>query len=360
MAMRSRWLLLLLLSGCSADPQQQIYGDYRHRLLSLLKVAAAPLATPTLAKPQPQPVPPALTISLPQAWHYRHCGLLAAVGERNSGLGKVMVLSQRAAYEQRLLTTLNQCRNLYPPSTSEYQQLTEWYQHKQQSWPQLLVAVATDSDMRRLWHDDGRPRHGDSEALALLQVLAQLQKTTAADSEALLQALEQQLAANRSNRYLGQLWRDANLALSAISDLNQQLGPAMSQVVCVGGRPSAHARQLRQFLDHYFGGQVQPQLNLLLAELERSEQALAAAAISPVLEQPQPSRQLRSALQAHVQLWQQLLRRCQLSPSHLPQREPQAALSPPQAALTATSAAATRGICSSRNPAMLIRPPGTT
>lgn len=318
MAISSRWLLLLLLNGCSSEPPQQLYDDYRHRLLSLLKIDAPPLAIPVHSKPQPQPAPSALTISLPQAWQYRHCGLLTAIGERNSSLGKVMVLSQRVAYEQRLLATLSHCLTSYPATSAEYQQLNDWYQHKQHAWPQLLTALATDSDMRRLWHDDGQPRRGDSALLALLRVIAALRSAIAADSATLLQELEQQLAANRSNRYLGQLWRDANLALNAITDLNQRLEPAMAKVVCVGGRPSAHARQLRQFLDRYFGGQVQPQLNQLLAELARTEQALAAAGISPQLEQPQPSRQLHSALHLHVRLWQQLLGRCQLSPSRLP------------------------------------------
>ncbi|MBQ1782539.1 MAG: DUF3080 family protein [Gammaproteobacteria bacterium] len=316
--MRSLWLLLLLLGGCSVDPQQQLYSDYRHRLLSLLKVASPPLDASALAKPKQQPAPAALSIRLSQAWHYRHCGLLTIVGERNSSLGKVMVLSQRAAYERRLLATLSHCRTRYPASSSENQQLTAWYHHKQHDWPQLLLALATDNEMRSLWHDDGLPRRGDSEVLALLQVLAELRQVTAAQSEPLLLELEQQMAANRSNRYLGQLWRDANLALSAITDLNQRLAPAMSHVVCVGGRPSAHARQLRQFLDRYFGGRVQPELNRLLTELDRTEQALAAASISPLLEQPKPSRQLRNALQQHVRLWQQLLERCQLSPSRLP------------------------------------------
>lgn len=330
------WLLLSLcglLAGCFFDAGlDDDLAEYQERLSRVLDTQAVDIvAPPQLDYPTPAELTRAIepvSVNLRDFYQLQNCELGSLVAQRNTVLGKTAQLSQRFVYESRLLDKLQQCISTVATSQPTLsQQLTRWLELKQQQQPALWAnLVQTSPEMRAAFSRSPRyieaTNNSDvSASVPALSFVTSLKQRSLKDAT----ELETQLKIIDSARLPARLWRTQTLLLTYLTPLNTHLSRHLPALSCPGGKASEQVKILKNVFYLFFIEKIQPvgsKLNQFHYQLAPVWETLTQ---DPALD-PRFKRYLKlqtqarfnryqKTVRAHVQLWQDLFARCNLSPT---------------------------------------------
>jgi hypothetical protein len=269
---------------------------------------------------------PEVRFDISDLWQYGRCGLMQRMGERNSSLGKVMPVSQQLIYETELIATLSQCIKEFGNS-EEHRWLQELKLTKMNMlpliWHNLLWGSQEFRTLMRPQAERQLPRQGRQTAVKVLQTLVALKQQTIAGTAQLTPSFELILGQLQGNHYLGQLRKDSHNALIILNKTNELLENNLHKVTCIDNKPSAQAKQLKQYLFGYYAKESQPALTQLLREL-----TTVIAIVPPLFAETDNTAgnyfstelgpeglhsKLLQSIRRYQQNWQQMLQRCGLT-----------------------------------------------
>jgi hypothetical protein len=330
---------LLISCGNKEDPEA-LLADYLQRLNNVNEesVEAADAGTT-------QPYPRKRLLHLPlgeirigmlEFLDLDRCGLETLVGERNSGLGKVMPPSRRLVYEQTFLRLARTCRD-----SGDAEHNSRWQQ----------IVNQKEQDLPRAWWNatwGGEEfRHLFSGATAPLPLSATQAPSTAVtaalhylngqgarlfDGALVPQELETQLQQLEIDAYADRLLYKADLltryleAAAASLERRQARRP-----VCLNGTPTPRGHTLHTVFTKFYVGAVQPYMASVHRRGTRFWDALDQLLSTQNVGQPDaftayyrqrldrnnpdaPWHRFTVALDRHTQAWQQVLDHCGLRP----------------------------------------------
>ncbi|WP_218353536.1 DUF3080 family protein [Alteromonas lipotrueiana] len=332
-----RWLVLLclstLLTGCFFSSSLQDELDEYHQRLNRVLDSQANAIVPEVSLNYPssamlvssiEPV----TINLRDFYRFQNCELGTMVAQRNTALGKTAQLSQRYIYESLLLKTLQQCIDSIADENPEMTgQLTRWLKIKQQQQPALWAnLIQTSPEMRAALSrsPDYLAAQDNSNASAAVSALGYLNslKHTPLHN---VSELETQLKIIDQARLPAKLWRTQRVFVAYLEPMNAQLTIQLPQLSCPAGKASNQVKILKNVFYLFFIEKIQPigsklnQYHYQLGDVWQKWQT--DAALHPSFKRyigqhaEQGFTRYQQAVKDHVQLWQTLFARCNLSPT---------------------------------------------
>lgn len=312
-------------------------ADYLQRLNNVLEgdTAAAP-AEPAAAYPRPrhrQLEPGEIRIGLLEFFDLDRCGLQRLVGERNSGLGRVMPPSRRLAYEMDFLRLAAACRDSSAGADAEWDAIIA---QKERDLPLVWWnATFGSEEFAELFTGATAPlpleTTGNAAALEALHYLSGLHHDLRSAAPAVevfekhLQQLQTQAYGDRLLRSAALLSRYLNAAADALEERQAR------RPVCLNGTPTPRARALQTVFGKFYVGGIQPYLaqvhrggDRFLGALDRLYTAQQAPVpqtyaafyrtqLAPNAPEGTWSR-FEAAIQRHTSAWQTVLSHCGMSP----------------------------------------------
>lgn len=324
-------VITLFVAGCGKAPVMDDLTEYHSRLGRVLDaeltmtVQITPLPYPERAKLYQQV--PAMNINLREFHALQQCEIGTLVAERNTALGKTPFPAQRLSYETRLLHAIDDCAGLLQASRPALaQKLSEWKAQKAEQRKQVWAnLIQTAKAMRLAMSLPRELLHAEQnrDARAAVTALGFLTQTKTNDTLSLSE-LETQLKQIESARLPARLWATQQVLADSLTTLTQQLTPLLARVDCPAGRASEQAQILRNVFYLYFIERIQPvgsKVNELQYQLQptfthwQGDSHLQPAFKAFIADRLTDFAQYQQAVSEHVSLWQQFLKRCNLSPA---------------------------------------------
>lgn len=334
----------LSLVGCfGSTTVKHSLEDYAERVSRVLDMPLPALFEKGIVKPLPKLTDSAtlkhniegISINLREFYALQDCELGTVVAERNTSLGKSQLPSQRLVHESKLLTVLRDCeaalKETQNNATSKLANtIASWREQKTldygKTWGNLIqgsqeLRLALNTPERLLSIENNKDALSSINALFYLNTLnsAETLENPIDSTE-----LEEQLQIIRSARLPATLWQTQQTLTDALSELTPVLTKKLAAVSCPNGRASDQAEILRNVFYLFFIEQIQP-VGSLVNQYHYKLMPLWDAWIDdPSLhndlkeyiesQAKEGFEQYSQAMQAHVNLWQQFLGRCNLSP----------------------------------------------
>lgn len=335
---------LFTLLGCfGGGTVKQSIEDYAARLSRVLDVSLPDSFNEKITIPLPKLADSAtlkhniegVSINLREFYALQDCELGTVVAERNTSLGKSQLPSQRLAYESKLLTALKNCEAALAKDGSTDQNnaalaatIASWRKQKSQdyskTWANLIqgsqeLRLALNTPERLMSVENNKDALSSVNALYYLDSLNNKNERPIDSSE-----LEQQLQIIRSARLPATVWHTQQTLTQNLSLLTSMLASELDAVNCPEGRASDKAKILRNVFYLFFIEQIQPvgslvnQYHYKLAPLWEDwlAQPLLHKEFKRYIKQQTQDgfTEYSNAMKAHVNLWQNFLGRCNLSP----------------------------------------------
>ncbi|GGW76296.1 DUF3080 family protein [Alteromonas halophila] len=322
----------LLLTGCfGGSALEDAVEDYHTRLSRVLE---APLPTPDNRPALNYPASaslrqaiPSVNVNLREFYALQNCELGTLVAERNTAVGKTQQPSQRLAYETQLLASIDECitrlRGTDPTLATRLTTIKSVKsQQRQQVWANLIQSG------QEMQYALSMPRallqaNGNRDARAGLSALHYLHERRTL-SPFTLNELESQLQQTASARLPAKLFQTQRYLKQTLSPLTEALTPLLAAVACPDGRASEQAKILRNVFYLFFIEKIQPvgsrinDYHYQLAPLYKDWTTMPAfhPDFRAYIENYGVSgfAAYQRAVDEHVQLWQEFLGRCNLSP----------------------------------------------
>ncbi|MHB0777436.1 DUF3080 family protein [Halomonas sp. WWR20] len=341
-------LLGLLLVGCGSPSEADaLWIDYQRRLANTLDITAPVPHPPRNLEAFPSREARLFDIAetrqgMLEVYALRECGIISAVAERNSQLGRTALPSQRWVYEQTMWRMLRDCWEADIAShlsQDARQRLQALLMTKTQQLPRLSWNALFDSqEWVQNFSRASQPLSPETDlafsqarlALDYLRhaTLHQFDPTWRLDSN----TLESHLQVLQNTAWTARLLRALLLASQRLDEASDALQARLAErPICYLGHSNPSAERLYNVFMRYFIGQVQP----YLAELQRSSRLwlggvnglLEAHSVSrPAIDRYRhvwlsidnpaaPQSRFQAALERHILLWQDVWRSCGKLPS---------------------------------------------
>lgn len=332
-------LACLWLTACSPPRQlEQDFTTYLARLATVLQVEPPVLGEPAKLPPLPpqralQLEQPRVTAGLLDTLRLGECRLLALVGEHNGPVGKSGGAAADLIYHLRFQQGLNTCL-----ANTDDTALRDWLYRLQRQKAPLLSGyhwnmMVAEPEIRQALTPRRRPlgrdlQPGFQTTYEAFNLFARLHPQSAHPAQADSRQLHRHLGGLYDNDYLGRLFYSLHSAAHYLS-LSLAFLERLETLDC-GPRVRPDAERLRNAMQHYYIGRIQPRLS----ELDRRFVQLA-----PLLQQsllPPPERtavmadylswyasgldsqiyvRYRQLTLEHARRWQRFLARCDISPT---------------------------------------------
>lgn len=318
-----------LLAGC--QPHSALKDDlqeYGQRLANVLDLEpAAAQEIPYLEYPpvsQLKVTIPEVTINLRDFYALHDCPVATLIAERNTALGRTQLPSTRYLYEVKLLQGLQDClARVEEPEMKK--QLNIWLKQKQELLPLAWVnLLQLSGEIKHAFSfNQGLLRGNDSDnayaSLASLAYLLSLQDKPVSEQVVLETHLQQLKKAN----FPARIWRSQRLLSAELHSITQWLADNRAEIQCDSPANQQRVGYLNNVFTLYFIDKIQPvagklnqyqyQLIPLLQKIQTSPHT--ASQLKALLRQyEQEFEQYKAAMSAHVNLWQEVLASCNLSP----------------------------------------------
>lgn len=321
-------LLSLLLFGCADDEAVSDLKEYQKRLANVLNVEISwskpdtTLAFPPVSQLKVQ-VPQA-TINFRDFYAIQDCPVGTLIAERNTALGKTQLPSTRYHYEVKLLQGLEQCLE----STENQQfkaQLSDWIELKRLALPMVWAnLIQTSSEVRQAFSSNQRylsyaAMQDLNEFTRAFEYLVAVPAKTHID----ITQLEDSLNLLRQTEFIARVWKTQKLLLLELNKATELLAQHTANIQCINTSEKQQATYLSNVFQKFFIERIQP----LAGVIDKSNYALAptfdsllsSASINTLLKQMIEQNLLnfteyQSAIRQHVVLWQDLFKRCNMSP----------------------------------------------
>ncbi|WP_164078277.1 DUF3080 family protein [Alteromonas facilis] len=327
-------IALFVLTACSpSNALKDALEEYHSRLARVLdiEISQQPFTFEHSFPPKSTlyKEPASLSINVQEFMSLPDCQLSTLIAERNTAMGKTQLPSQRYIYEVNLLNTLRQCIDANSDS-SDQGKLVEAFEHKRttihHSYANLLQ---TSSEIHQALTQsaefiDLTENSGLVETLAALEFLLSINPEQQLSSSIESERLENHLHDLLKTRLPAKLWRSEQLIIAFFDFSTPLLKQQFDTISCRTSAEQNRASILRNVFFMFFAEQIQPiagQINnsyyklspLLVRIADLSEIAPEwKNAIDEMLAQHD---RYALAMREHITLWQELFKRCNLSPS---------------------------------------------
>jgi hypothetical protein len=321
--------LCLSIFGCSnGDKLHSHLADYQARMANVLNVDSINVPAVTLPNyPKIKNLDhqvPEQSIKLFEFYQLKHCSLYTLIAQRNTSLGRLQLPSTRFVYEKALLIALSDCiQKTTDPSLKE--SLQEWYAIKQQnigaSWASLMQF---SSELKRTFSSNSGSIEGSKydslvQTKQALDFLMQVNQNPMLSSE----ELEKHLKNLNTQPLPAKLWYSQLLLTQHLSYLTPWLIQNTSDLNCAQGSKDK-VKYLSNVFQLFFIEKIQPiagQINNYHYQLSPIfEQLIQHPDLSVAYKQyiqalgQQEFAEYQQAMQKHIMFWQELFKRCNLSP----------------------------------------------
>lgn len=324
-------LVLLMLAGCSQVNVPDTLDEYQSRLSRVLDVTLPSLpAASALDFPSRDRLHvdvPAMNINLREFYALQECEIGTLVAERNTALGRTPHPSLRLRYETRLINAMDACIALLNDKKPELAaKLTGWKQQKLVQRNTVWANLITTSEAMRLAMTlpRGWIQHDiNPDAGAAVNAIGYLNKLQSSLSLSMSE-LDEQLKQIEASRLPARLWTTQDYLQVTLSSLTAALTAPLDAVSCPGGRASDDAKILRNVFYLFFIEQIQPvgsNINQYYYQLQpiftqwQTDPSLSEPFRRFLTDRESKFAAYQQAISEHVTLWQQFLKRCNLSPT---------------------------------------------
>lgn len=262
-------------------------------------------------------------IKLREFYNLPDCGIKPLIAERNTTMGKLQLPSQRYLYDLKLVNSLRKCLEIAKPEDQIRIQtiLAGKQQDKRNSWRALItrskeIRLATTSPSS---HFDDNENH-DFAILNWQQLLTYAPDKTEALTEEQQGSLEQLLKTISDYKTPAKLNNDSGLIASVLPQVTNFLQSETSTFTCNTRKETQKVEYLRNVFHLFFIEKIQPltsNMNKWYYKLEPVLEELKHPLITDSMENAFTQQKARydESLKEHVQFWQQLFKRCNVSPS---------------------------------------------
>ncbi|RUO44001.1 hypothetical protein CWE15_02125 [Aliidiomarina taiwanensis] len=334
---RCSFFLLALLTVACSDSQEALMEDYSKRIERLSQVPA--VHSVQVLHPVPPQVSelrktlPDVRISLLDSFRLSNCRLGQVVAERNSSLGKVMTPANQLLYEVEVTRALRDCLS-QPANLSQQlkEDLASALASKERSLHLAIHNFLTTDDIWRQQFrvgSKGLPLHNQDDFTNTYIAISYFAHTLTLLAESPyhvdldLSSWHTHVETLHRSQFLPAYWRTLAYMPAQLDAISVQLQQARSHIGCSPvARPqsaeymhnvmmSLYIGQLQPALArwHHYGQQLEPELNQLLALVQKNAwrshaQALGLGAV----------QKLQESTRQHTKQWQDLLQACRLTP----------------------------------------------
>ena len=334
----ARLLILVIVSvfslGCSQHKElSSALEDYHQRLASILDAEPVELAFIAQidfpAKQSLYQKPQDVTFNVREFYALPDCRLNTLIAERNTGLGKTQLPSQRFVYETDLLSALRECISLGDDERVKAK-LSEVLNVKQNQYADSYANLVQTSDEVFLSFTQsngfisGDASDGYQETRLALQYIAAIADPSQGDISVTSEQLESSLKDLNQFRLNARLWRSQQLLSEWFELSTPWLDTHTKQLSCKGRLDQQKAKYLQNVFMMFFADKIQPiasQLNHYHYQLEPTMNEFVnnedlAPAWRNAVNQQKNQQHLRytAAIKRHILVWQALFKRCGLSP----------------------------------------------
>ena len=325
----------LLTGGCSQHQNlPTAIEDYHQRLARVLDtetlnvefLANLPFPTKSDVYRQPQPI----SFNFREFYSLPNCRLNTLIAERNTGLGKTQLPSQRFIYETDMLAALNDCIEISEDEKIK-NKLGEVLQEKQKQYADSYANLMQSSDEVTLSFAhasgfvSGDPSDGLHQTQIALQYLLKLNNLNLQEASVDGAQLEASLKDLIQFRLVARMWRSQQLITQWFEAITPWLENHTAELICTNRSDRETLQYLNNVFMLYFVEEIQPiagQLNnyhyKLLPVLQsfsnnvQLDPEWRGSIITHISNQHQNYKQ---AMQNHIVVWQTLLKRCGMSPT---------------------------------------------
>lgn len=322
----------VFLIGCNSQTSlKDALEDYHDRLSYVLET---PLSEPSFTNASAMPSrselleeTPALNINVREFFTLPNCSLSTLIAQRNTGLGKTQLPSQRYVYERKLIEALEFCIDV-TADTQSRSQLNDFLAQKQAQLPIAYRNMLLASE--EVWLSlsqssgfiEGDSSDGFNQTRAALRLLldAAPEKSAPIDET----ALELSLKTLSDFRLIARQWRSQRLISQSFDRSNGQLESQLDTIQCKSPQGEQKAAILRNVFMLFFAEQIQPiasQINYYhyqltpVLDIFMSQKDLNARWREVVRTNTIDEHQnYRQAMAEHIRIWQAFFKRCNLSP----------------------------------------------
>lgn len=346
MALRYSWItrqlafvfgaiVVLVIAGCSQHQSlSDALDDYHQRLANILDenpveidfVANINIPSKSTLFRQPQ----SISINFREFYSLPNCRLNTLIAQRNTGMGKTQLPSQRFVYETELLAALTECIQISEDATVKTK-LAEVLDEKRRNYPDTYANLiqASDEVLLSFARDNGFVSgdltDGFQETRIALQYLLDVGRFTGPGNAITSEQLEASLKDLEQFRLVARIWRSQQLITQWFQISSPWLKEHTSTLDC----DTRSGKETLQYLNNvfmlFFAEKIQPiagQINnyhyqfLPIFTAFTQDQVLTESWRDAVNQQISKAHQdYKQAMQAHILVWQQLFERCGISPS---------------------------------------------
>lgn len=325
----------LLISGCS--PHQQLSSalhDYHYRLASVLEVEPIDIAFSAQfnfpAKSYMFRQLSSMSINFREFYSLPNCQLNTLIAERNTGLGKLQLPSQRFIYEANLLLALHQCVEVSEDKTIQ-NKLNQLLKEKLMQYPDSYANLIQTSDevILSFTHANGfisgDSTNGLSQTLIALQYLLAINNANVETKSVISTELEASLNDLNRFRLVARLWRSQQLISQWFTLSNSWLNKHTQNINCKSRSGQETIQYLNNVFRLFFVDKIQPiagQLNHYHYQLSPLLESMTKIPELDPLWRSEINRHIlgeyqryKTAMHEHVLVWQNLFNRCGMSPT---------------------------------------------
>ena len=326
------FVVLALNLGACTD-QQRLANDlseYQIRLAAVLDIEAPEWQKVSLA---PYPSIKLLNIDIPETsiqlselYQFKDCTLATLVAERNTALGRVQYPSTRYVYEVKLIKGIQQCL-LQLENTETRAALNELLEYKQKNialvWTNLIqtsdeIGIAFSTSQGFI---QGTAGDGINQTLSAIHYLNSIYTFPDVKQN----EMELHLKNMREYGLPAKLWRSQLLLTSNLQKSTQWLEKNKELMLCPNGRASEKVSYLSNVFQMFFIEKIQ----VLASKLNHYHYTLAPAFDQLMYNKPLSPLFIallshyssvefdnyKQAMTQHIMFWQNLYKRCGLSPT---------------------------------------------
>lgn len=263
------------------------------------------------------------TIQLREFYDLPNCGLKPLIAQRNTTLGKIQSPSQRYLYEVLLVKTLKQCLFKNKKHSEALQQILKIKEQALfQSWQLILQKSKEITSAINSTHSYFVASENHDYALQSwlqLKKFSPVSLSRSNDIESLGAALEQHLKTISDYKTPAKLLNDFTLLHEWLPEITQFLETETADFTCVPNKEKQKVEYLRNVFHLFFIKKIQP----LTSKMNKwyYKQAPILDELTIVLNNQPIAASLQQrkvnydkALIEHVQFWQRLFKRCDMSP----------------------------------------------
>ncbi len=280
--------LIAILIGLSACEQptsaSSLFENYQHRLANTLSVNTEVLAEMPSLKSYPprrqlkQSIP-ALKINLLEFLKLSHCELQRHVGQRNSGLGRVMESTQQFIYDVKFIHLAQVCLSTLSIHSPLYNVVEQALAHKRTHLKtNIWNATFATQEFTTLFSLGAKPLSIAELESGSLQLERALERLLVGYSQAdalsvdapFIADLEGNYQVITSSKWLGRIRLSLQYVTFALGQTDALLQQRIEgRPLCFNGQTNEHFHRVENVFHKYYIGDIQPYIAKLHQQSER-------------------------------------------------------------------------------------------